>query len=267
MNISIFGKSDRAEKLCYILNKLNTEVSGVYDTNLQSAVELAAVIDSKAYINTKEAIECSDVIILTDNNDMKTYLSLIKKHKAENKILCMISKNNTSDKIYTDNLNTHFSLYSPVLFGKKDKITEAPSFMIEGYGIRYTEFIDFITSIGCKFTVLSIEDAKAFQSILNLYTNGIETLTKILETGLNELSVTDTELLSAITNQITDFGSYDGSFFINDTHSVIKTLDCLKLKKKSSLSSLYKILGLNALEYTSYNKEEKEHFTKILIEN
>lgn len=267
MDISVFGKSDSAINLCNILHTLNTDISGIYDKNLQSAVEFAALTDSKAYFCPDEAIESSDVIILTDNEDIRSYISIINKSKVQNKILCMISRDNTSDKIYTDNLNTHFSIYSPALFDENIKKNDSYTFMLEGFGIRYTEFTLFLASKGISYNELSIDDAKVFYSVLNLYTNGLETLIKTAENTLGESSSDIRGILKLLTEHTFKSDSLRGSFFTNDTYSSLKTLDTLKSQNKPSLTSLYKIIGLNALEYTPYNKEEKDHYTKILLDN
>ena len=165
MNISVFGKSESSLRLSSILQSLNTDISGVYDTDLQSAVEFAAITDSKAYLNTDEAIESSDVIILTDNPHIKSYIAIINKSKAENKIICMISSENTSDKIYTNDLNTHFSIYSPVLFASDAKSLSLHPFILEGFGIRYSEFLEFLSSKGISCRALSIEDVSFWINI------------------------------------------------------------------------------------------------------
>lgn len=267
MKLTFFGKSHYALNLYKILNKSHMTINGVFDISLQSAVEFASQIDSKAYLDISEAILSSDVIFLTEDDKLKSYLKLISESKAENKILCLITAGTTSDKIHTNDLNTHFSIYSPHLISNNTTDADSPSFVLEGFGIRYAEFLEFMTSKSILFTELSIDQAKTFYSALNMYTNGLETLINILRDTLSDLSVNEKDLISLLTSQIITEDKQLGAFYTNDTHTIIKTLDNVKAQNKPSLTSLYKIIGLNALEYTTHNKDEKDHIAKILIEN
>ena len=197
---------------------------------------------------------------------VNTYLKYIHKAEVENKIICLLSTKNTSDKIFTNELNTHLSIYSPILTGKTKSKETNTEFIVEGFGIRYTQFTDYLSKIKIPFSTISVDEAKSFYAMINLFTNGIETLTKMMNNALSDSKVDLSHLTKQLISALTESETDQGTFYTYDTHSIIKTLDLLKSKASPAPLSLYKILALNAIEYTDYTKRENEHIKNIILD-
>ncbi len=267
MNISFFGYSKPAEKLCRFLTKSDIEIKGIFDISLQKCVEFASIADSKAFLDINEAMEKSDIIFVNDDRQLKSYITHIRNSSYVNKIICLISSGNTSDATYTHEHNTHISVYSPCLLSDDNTKNMHLNLITEGFGINYTDFAEFLVEKHIPFTQISIDKAKELHTFINLYTNGIQTLTKILNNTLKEMNINTEDVTAQLTSLITDSSLPSGSFFTNDTYSIIRTIDSLKSLDNPKILSLYRILGLNAVNFTTLNKDEKEHLMNIIIDN
>ena len=267
MNFSFLGNSKSATKLSDYFMKSNINILGVYDISLQKAVEFASYTDSKAFLSFDEAMIETDVIFVTDNKDLKTYINLIKSSSVTEKIIVIITSASPSDKIYTNERNTHFSLYSPALFSFEKKYMPDTEFILEGFGIRYTEFIDYLKYKNLNTKTIPPNKAKEFYSIINLFTSGIETLIKISQNQFKDYEIDTHKFTEQILYNSTIKDDPESAFFTTDTHSVINTIDTIKSLNNPALLSLYKIIGLNAIEYAPYNKDEKQHFKEIIMDN
>lgn len=267
MNISFFANSGQSIRLAQLLKRSDIGIKGVFDFSIQKSVEFAAYADCIAYTGISEALDDSDIIFLTDNKNTKAYLSAINQEASSNKILCLITSKTTSDKIYTNEFNTHFSIYSPYLFSSKKEKNPSAHLYTEGFGIRHNEFIDYLTSLQLDFSEISVDKAVQFYSAINLFTSGTEALIKVSEKLLSEITPDSHDVLREILCAVNNDCIEPGPFFTNDTYNVIKTIDSIKSFNRPAVLSLYKILGLNAVDCASYNKEDKEHFINILLDN
>ncbi len=262
MNIVFAGASHSSVKLCNFLINKGIPVDGIYDISLQKAVEYASDTDIKAFYTPDEAFVNADLIFIAHNTDIKSYMRLFTSLGISNKMLCLISDSDTSEILYTNETNTHFSIYSPYIFSI-DTTVSFDGLIFEGYGTARCNLEKFLSSHDIMCNEITTDNMKAIQAAVSLIKDGIITLRNIANDIIRCASDDKNATCDNIIRSTMDIK--EAPIYSNDTYRIIKTIDTLYSMDKSSAASLYKIIGLNATEYTSFNKDDTEHLRNTLL--
>lgn len=262
MNIVFAGASHSSMKLCTFLISKDITVDGIYDISLQKAVEFASDTDTKAFYVPDEAFINADLIFVAHNTDIKSYIRLFTSLGITNKMLCLISDSDTSELLYTNETNTHFSIYSPYIFSKDNSVL-FDRLIFEGYGTARCNLELFFSDHGIMCNEITIDNMKAIHAAVSLIKDGIMTIRNIandiVRCALNDKNAICDEVIKSTMD------TCEAPIYSNDTYHIIKTIDTLYSLDKSSAASLYKIIGLNATEYTSFNKDDTDHLRNTLL--
>ena len=180
MKISFIGRGSIVVNIANYFKQKGFHLNGFYDDDLKSTIDMAILLDTRAYYDLQKIVDESDVIFLYDNDDNIKNLSYrILNYNLKNKIICVISKRFMSDDF--DMFDTCFTVF-PLKDFVDDEICDLndTKFIIEGNGKKYNDFIFELDDFKINYEIVD-RDTK------NSYVYAFEIVTELMDGYISTL--------------------------------------------------------------------------------
>ena len=279
MSIGFIGPGKVGVSLARYFKNKNIVISGFYGRNPETLKEAASLTDSKVFLDLKDLIDESNIIIITTPDDIISEISnQISKYNLNGKSVCHTSGSIPSDVLCSAE-NSGASIYSiHPMFAFSNKFTDVEQlnniyFSVEGKNIsKDSDVIKLMNSLGNKYFTRGSNSSAKYHLASVVVSNLALSLFNIGTGYLTDLGLSEDEAFEAlyplITGNIQNIKekgyrlSLTGPVARGDVSPVEKHLSVLK----DSDIEIYKNLSMNLLKLRAEREfgENKDSLEKLV---
>jgi len=213
-----------------------------------------------------DLIEKSDIIfIFLSDKALKNISVNLGKHYPKGKIFCHFSPAFSADILDFNSSNTYLSLFLPYITKDEKGNSTSDCIIAQGYGKNLDTFNELMNKLSIKLSFVSPEEKIMFHTAVNIAKDMPlilnYTAQRLMKYALaSDKSLSD-ELISMISNNPTDFISYD-TVENEDTDFALRQCSILKSLAIDDITNLYSsLLGISAQIHG--NNEFSQQIDKI----
>jgi len=239
---------------------------GIFASNLSAAAKFAGDNDMCVYMSLGDLIEKSDIIfIFLSDKALKNISVNLGKHYPKGKIFCHFSPAFSADILDFNSSNTYLSLFLPYITKDEKGNSTSDCIIAQGYGKNLDTFNELMNKLSIKLSFVSPEEKIMFHTAVNIAKDMPlilnYTAQRLMKYALaSDKSLSD-ELISMISNNPTDFISYD-TVENEDTDFALRQCSILKSLAIDDITNLYSsLLGISAQIHG--NNEFSQQIDKI----
>lgn len=272
MKISFIGRGSIVVNIANYFKQKGFHLNGFYDDDLKSTIDMAILLDTRAYYDLEKIIGESDVIFLYDNDDNIKNLSYrILNYNLTNKIICVISKRFMSDDF--DMFDTCFTVF-PLKDFVDDEFCDLKDtkLIIEGNGKKYNDFIFELDDFKINYEIVDRDTKNSYVYAFEIVTELMDGYISTLFDYLDKAKIMDRAPFEKLIRE--NVNNYfkspkDISYFNKPLSNMnIKEIDLHfeAIEKHGNLNdkAIYKVLSYSIIEHENYSKSEKERIRRII---
>lgn len=276
MKIGIIGAGRAGTAVGGFLKQKGLEITGFYSRNLNSAVESAVLVDTKAFLDLHDLFTQSDVLIIAVSDDVirKTAIALAKWDLGD-KILCHLSGFLPAACLHTDSNDnvTNLALHPLASFSSKQP-PENVTFSLEGTGPRADQLQTEFKQHDISVCPMSLEQLSVYHLAISFMNSFATTMAGIGRELLRSVGILDCTpfadmLVETYRRAITAPNIRDvltGPVATEDIGLLKRQLSALKCVSPD-IAHLYVELSIKSMSYSRLDNYAKVRIHNTLLPN
>lgn len=273
MNLAVIGINDEALAFAKIINCQSTSAlkcTGIYSSNLNSAVKNAMKLNIKAYTKLDDAIRDADILLFgLPESKLADCSSSLKQMHMRNKILCHIGPNRDSSVLSCGTTNACYSIYLPYKYQKPQCIeNEDELIMIEGGGKRSEEFEEALRCTNLNFVCCTPSEKRLSKIAFRIIHTHLKALISAAIHLFKIAGIYDKErFCSSIQKMVSEVcrnQKFEKSVVKIDAGEIKQNTKLLGTINSGDMKEYYKNLELHMAECDVYGQNEKIEILRSL---
>ncbi len=275
MKVSFVGASRAGISVAAYMKSKGFEVTGFFSRELAWAVDAAVAVDCKAFDELEKALRTAELIFISTSDDnIRKTMHKIRMLKPENKIFCCLSGVEGAEILDIGEANTYFSFHPPYLFDTKVPVNlDGLTFILEGYGKRYWDFIDEVDERCIPYIEVKPGQKAVYHFALCFMTSFVSDLLMMGNEVLKTSGVGRMEMFAPIIRwNVSRMLEADdmvtmltGPAARGDVATLRKHLEAMRHGVGFNIQSIYKMIALSELEYSDVTDAVRKRIKELLL--